>query len=79
MINVSDLEFNKNEDTNKLLVSKLNRELDKVHLGGGEKKIAKHNSKGKLTARERIDYLLDPKSKGNILSHFHEKSLNLNH
>ncbi len=63
MINVSDLEFNKNEDTNKLLVSKLNRELDKVHLGGGEKKIAKHKSKGKLTARERIAFLLDKNKK----------------
>ncbi len=54
-----DLEFNKNEDANKQLVYQLEGKLKKVHLGGGEKKIEKHHSKGKLTARERIDYLTD--------------------
>jgi acetyl-CoA carboxylase carboxyltransferase component len=58
-----DIKFNKNEDHNKLLLSTLNRKFTKVKLGGGEKSIAKHHSKGKMTARERIDYLLDPKSK----------------
>ena len=58
-----DLNFNKNEDHNKLLVSELKKKLAKVKLGGGEKRIAKHHEKGKLTARERIDYLLDSKSK----------------
>lgn len=57
-----DINFNKNEDHNKLLVSDLRRKLAKVKLGGGEKRIAKHHEKGKLTARERIDFLLDPKS-----------------
>ena len=54
-----DIKFNKNKDENQLLVSELNRKLQKVKLGGGEKKIASHHKKGKLTARERIDYLLD--------------------
>ncbi|WP_417786207.1 acyl-CoA carboxylase subunit beta [Tenacibaculum sp.] len=58
-----DLNFNKNEDHNKLLVSDLRRRLAKVKLGGGQKRIDKHHEKGKLTARERIDYLLDNKSK----------------
>lgn len=58
-----DINFNKNEDHNKLLVSDLKKRLAKVKLGGGEKRIAKHHAKGKLTARERIDYLLDPKAK----------------
>ena len=58
-----DLNFNKNEDYNKLLVSELKKKLAKVKLGGGEKRIAKHHEKGKLTARERIDYLLDNKRK----------------
>ena len=64
-----DLNFNKNEDHNKLLVSELRRKLSKVKLGGGKSRIEKHHAKGKLTARERIDYLLDPKSKsiGNVL------------
>jgi 3-methylcrotonyl-CoA carboxylase beta subunit len=56
-----DLDFNKNEDHNKLLVSELKRKLAKIKLGGGEKRIEKHHAKGKLTARERIAYLLDPK------------------
>jgi len=58
-----DLNFNKNEDHNKLLVSELRRRLAKVKLGGGKASIEKHHAKGKLTARERIDYLIDPKSK----------------
>ncbi|WP_066218802.1 acyl-CoA carboxylase subunit beta [Formosa haliotis] len=58
-----DINFNKNEDHNKLLVSDLRSRFAKVSLGGGPKRIEKLHSKGKLTARERIDYLLDPKSK----------------
>ncbi|APG60004.1 acyl-CoA carboxylase subunit beta [Christiangramia salexigens] len=54
-----DINFNKNEDYNKLLVSTLKQKLGKVKLGGGEKRIEKHHSKGKMTARERIDFLLD--------------------
>jgi 3-methylcrotonyl-CoA carboxylase beta subunit len=58
-----DLNFNKNEDYNKLLVTNLNKRLAQVKLGGGKLKIEKEHAKGKLTARERIDYLLDSKSK----------------
>lgn len=54
-----DLNFNKNEDHNKLLLSELKRRFAKVKLGGGEKRIAKLHSQNKMTARERIDYLLD--------------------
>ncbi|MCK0159411.1 acyl-CoA carboxylase subunit beta [Allomuricauda sp. F6463D] len=54
-----DLNFNKNEDHNKLKLSELKRRLGKVKLGGGKSRIEKHHAKGKLTARERIDYLLD--------------------
>ncbi|WP_276497993.1 acyl-CoA carboxylase subunit beta [Pontibacter litorisediminis] len=54
-----DIEFNKNEDALKQLVFQLNSKLKKVHLGGGEKRIEKEHAKGKMTARERIDYLLD--------------------
>ncbi|RNC87248.1 MAG: acyl-CoA carboxylase subunit beta [Winogradskyella sp.] len=57
-----DIKFNKNEDHNKLLLSTLKSRLAKVKLGGGTKNIEKHHSKGKMTARERIDYLLDSKS-----------------
>ena len=57
-----DLKFNKNEDTMKLKLSALQRKIDTIHLGGGEKKIKKHHSKGKLTARERVEFLLDKDS-----------------
>ncbi|WP_400078202.1 acyl-CoA carboxylase subunit beta [Winogradskyella sp. R77965] len=58
-----DIKFNKNEDHNKLLLSDLKKRLAKVKLGGGQKNIDKHHGKGKMTARERIDYLLDSKAK----------------
>ncbi|MCB9195928.1 MAG: acyl-CoA carboxylase subunit beta [Flavobacteriales bacterium] len=58
-----DLKFNKNEDVNKLKVSELNQKLEKIYLGGGLKKIESHHEKGKMTARERIDYLLDENTK----------------
>ena len=54
-----DINFNKNEDHNKLLVSALKQKLAKVEKGGGEKRIAKLHEQGKLTARERISLLLD--------------------
>ncbi|NUY80022.1 acyl-CoA carboxylase subunit beta [Flavobacterium sp. MAH-1] len=56
-----DLTFNQNEDHNKLLLSSLKQKFAKIKLGGGEKRIAKLHSEGKMTARERIDYLLDDK------------------
>jgi len=54
-----DINFNINEDYNKLLVSDLRKKFAKVKLGGGQKRIEKLHSEGKMTARERIDYLLD--------------------
>jgi 3-methylcrotonyl-CoA carboxylase beta subunit len=58
-----DINFNKNEDYNKLLVSGLTKRLSKVKLGGGKSRIERHHAKGKMTARERINYLLDKGSK----------------
>lgn len=57
-----DITFNKNEDYNRQLTSQLKKKLAEVALGGGKKRIEKQHSKGKLTARERIDYLLDKNS-----------------
>ncbi len=57
-----DINFNKNEDHNKLLLSDLRHRFAKVKLGGGQKRIDKLHAKGKMTARERIDYLLDDKA-----------------
>lgn len=58
-----DLNFNKNEDHNKLLVSEMKQKFAKVSLGGGQKRIDKLHAEGKMTARERIDYLLDTNAK----------------
>ncbi len=54
-----DIEFNKSEDHLKLMVSEVKSKLEKIYLGGGEKRMEKHRAKGKMTARERIAYLLD--------------------
>jgi acetyl-CoA carboxylase carboxyltransferase component len=58
-----DINFNKNEDHNKLLLSDLKNRFAQVKLGGGQKRIEKLHAEGKMTARERIDYLLDEKAK----------------
>ncbi len=54
-----ELEFNKNEDALKLLLTDVKKRLEKVKLGGGKKKIEKQHAQGKMTARERIASLLD--------------------
>ena len=58
-----DKNFKINKDFNSNLISELNKRFDKIKLGGGKNKIKKHQEKGKLTARDRIDYLLDKKNK----------------
>ena len=58
-----DLNFNKNEDHNKLLWSAVDKKLAQIKLGGGKRQLEKLRSQGKMTARERIVALLDPKSK----------------
>ncbi len=58
-----DLEKNINEDAMKLSISKLKRTLQKIYLGGGKKKLEKQHAKGKLSARERIEFLIDEDSK----------------
>lgn len=57
-----ELERGKNEDHLKLLVSRMEFRLEKIHQGGGKAKIEKEHSLGKLTARERVNHLIDPGS-----------------
>jgi acetyl-CoA carboxylase carboxyltransferase component len=54
-----ELEFNKNDDKMRLLISEVEQRLNKIRLGGGKAKIDKQHEQGKLTARERIDFLKD--------------------
>lgn len=57
-----NIEFNKNEDINKELAYDVRSRLQKIHKGGGDKSAAKQKEKGKMLARERINYLIDPDS-----------------
>jgi len=54
-----DLEFNKNDDKMRLLISQMEQRLSKIYEGGGKKRIDKLHEQGKMSARERIDFLLD--------------------
>ncbi len=54
-----NIEFNKNEDVNKLAWSAVKKQLEKIYEGGGKKSIDKQRERNKLTARERITYLCD--------------------
>jgi len=54
-----NLDFNKNEDANKLAWSNIKKQLEKIYEGGGKKSIEKQRERNKLTARERIEYLCD--------------------
>lgn len=59
---MQNFEFHRNEDWMKLLWSDAKQKLEKIKLGGGKKSIDKQHEKNKLTARERIDYLIDKDS-----------------
>src|SRR6266550_1935890 len=54
-----NIELNRNEDAIKLTLSEMKQRLSKIHEGGGKKAIEKQREKNKLTARERISYLID--------------------
>lgn len=58
-ISNNELEFNFNEDRMRLRIRNLEQTLEKIYQGGGQKRIDKLHESGKLTARERIDLLLD--------------------
>ncbi|XP_042231628.1 methylcrotonoyl-CoA carboxylase beta chain, mitochondrial-like [Homarus americanus] len=53
-------EFQENESRMAALVGELRGRTDTIALGGGEKAIERHKSKGKLLVRERISQLIDP-------------------
>jgi 3-methylcrotonyl-CoA carboxylase beta subunit len=57
-----NVEFNRNEDHLKLQVGEFKHKLKKIKLGGGEKRIEDQHNQGKMTARERVDYLIDKDS-----------------
>ncbi|MBV8253730.1 MAG: acyl-CoA carboxylase subunit beta [Chitinophaga sp.] len=62
-MNQLELESNKNEDSIRLAVSTMKQRLGVIEQGGGKKSLEKVRQRGKLTARERIAYLIDKESK----------------
>lgn len=61
MTNIN-LTQSKNEDAMKLLIAKMQHRLERIKQGGGQKKIEKEHEQGKMTARERVAYLIDKDS-----------------
>ena len=59
-IDVSSPEFRANQQAMKALVDQWRERVATVKAGGGADAVAKHKSRGKLTARERIEALIDP-------------------
>lgn len=53
------LENNKNEDAMRMAISTMKQRLGVIEQGGGKKSLEKVRQRGKLTARERIHYLID--------------------
>ncbi|WP_212004105.1 acyl-CoA carboxylase subunit beta [Chitinophaga sp. HK235] len=58
-MNQVDLETNKNEDAMRLAISTMKNRMGIIEQGGGKKSLEKVRQRGKLTARERIQYLID--------------------
>ena len=54
-----NIEFNKNDDNMRLLISEMKRKQAIIAVGGGKEKIKNQHKQGKLTARERIEYVKD--------------------
>ncbi|MEL6392078.1 MAG: acyl-CoA carboxylase subunit beta [Bacteroidota bacterium] len=57
-----EIAANSYEDNMLLLLSRLKHRFEKIAEGGGQKRIAKQHQLGKMTARERIVALIDPKT-----------------
>ncbi|MCS7066060.1 MAG: hypothetical protein NZL85_07285, partial [Fimbriimonadales bacterium] len=59
-INPSDAEFRANRAYHEELLKQYRDALEWARAGGGPEALAKHRARNKLTARERIDALIDP-------------------
>lgn len=61
-VSSKDIDFNYNDDKMRLKIRAMERALEKIYLGGGKKRIEKLHKAGKLSARERINHLIDRNS-----------------
>ncbi|MGY3929336.1 3-methylcrotonyl CoA carboxylase, beta subunit [Aeromonas encheleia] len=62
LLDTASAEFAANREAMQALVADLNARFDEIALGGGAANQARHQARGKLLPRERIDRLLDPGS-----------------
>ena len=62
-INTRDAEFLANQKAMKELVSEMNAHIATIQKGGSDSAVKRHKAKGKLTARERIQQLIDVKTR----------------
>ena len=58
-INTRSEEFKQNAASMQAQLADLHQVTDTIHQGGGEAARAKHEGRGKLFARDRIDSLID--------------------
>jgi len=61
-VDLAGSEFKENIKHHEGLLGDLRRHLEKIKRGGSEKSVALHRKRGKLTARERVNRLIDPGS-----------------
>jgi 3-methylcrotonyl-CoA carboxylase beta subunit len=61
-LNTHNADFQANAEKLRGTTAELEALLERIRQGGGEKAVARHKARGKLTARERIQTLLDPGS-----------------
>src|SRR6266540_3840595 len=59
-VNTAEPQFGRNRERMCSLVEQLQGALAVVRSGGGKEMVERHRSRGKLTARERVDHLVDP-------------------
>ncbi len=59
-VNKADPDYNARREHNLALIETLRERLDLVNMGGGEKYVARHRSRNKMLARERIERIIDP-------------------
>src|SRR3989440_7140488 len=59
-VNTAEPQFSRNQTRMRALAEQLQAALATVRAGGGKEMTERHRPRGKLTARERVDRLLDP-------------------
>ncbi|MEL7373763.1 MAG: methylcrotonoyl-CoA carboxylase, partial [Pseudomonadota bacterium] len=59
-VDTGSAQFTDNAARMRALVDDLNETVARISEGGGVARVQRHRDRGKMTARERIDALIDP-------------------